>query len=86
MALTVLDEPHDGTPAATYWGGAERIARTWQQPFPEGDTDEARKRRKNLLNEVRKVMRALESAGAVKVVDTGKPPGPGHAQTFVLTV
>jgi hypothetical protein len=87
MALTALDDPTEKHPAATYWGGYERIAGTWRAPFPEDDgTPETRKRRKNTLNEVRKVMRALEAAGAVKVVDTGKLPCPGNAQTFRLVI
>ena len=87
MALTALDDPSDDRPAATYWGGYERIAGVWRSPFPEDDgTPGTRKKRKNILNEVRKVMRALEAAGAVKVVDTGKLPCPGNAQTFKLMV
>lgn len=87
MALTALDDPTERYPAATYWAGYERIAGIWRSPFPEDDgTPEVRKKRKNILNEVRKVMRALETAGAVKVVDTGKLPCPGNAQTFKLTV
>jgi hypothetical protein len=87
MALTALDDPTPEYPAATYFGGYERIAGVWRSPFPGDDgTPEARKKRKNILNEVRKVMRALEVAGAVKVVDTGKLPCPGNAQTFKLVI
>jgi hypothetical protein len=87
MALTALDDPTPEYPAATYFGGYERIAGTWRSPFPADDgTPETRKKRKNILNEVRKVMRALEKAGAVKVVDTGKLPCPGNAQTFRLVI
>lgn len=87
MALTALDDPTPDHPAATYWAGYERIAGAWRTPFPDDDgTPETRKRRKNILNEVRKTMRALEAAGAVKVVDTGRLPCPGHAQTFRLTI
>jgi hypothetical protein len=30
MALTALDEAKEDTPAATYWGGHERIARSYR--------------------------------------------------------
>lgn len=88
MAHTALDGySDDGKPPRRYYGGYVAIAKTWRTPFPDDDgTPEARRKRKNILSDVRKVMRALEAAGAVKVIDTGKPPGPGNSQSFMLLV
>lgn len=85
MALTALDQPNGDVPAATYFGGHERIAQAWRSPWPEGDDEESKRKRRNLLNDVRKVIRALEGAGAVKPLDTGTVRL-GHSQRYLLTI
>jgi hypothetical protein len=85
MAHTALDTRSPaGLEPAQYWGGYERIARTWRSPWPDEDTPEDAKRRRTILNEVRKALRALEAQGAVKAV--GPPPVPGRAQAYALTL
>jgi hypothetical protein len=86
MAHTALDDPNGTYAAATYWGGHESIARTWRTPYPDGDSDDDKRRRRNILNEVRRVMRALEQAGAVKALSDGQPVRLGHAQRYLITV
>lgn len=85
MAHTALDAPSpDGKPPAQYRGGYERIARTWRPEWPDDSDPDAAKRRRTILNEVRKSLRALEAAGAIKPI--GPPPVPGHAQEYLLTL
>jgi len=85
MAHTALDTPSpDGKPPAQYHGGYERIARTWRPGWPDDDEPEAAKRRRTILNEVRKSLRALETAGALKPI--GLPPVPGRSQAYLLTL
>jgi hypothetical protein len=86
MALTALDEPSGGKPPAQYWGGNERIARIWRQPFPEGDSDEEERRRKSTLKNVQKAIHALIKEGAIEIIDTGRPVRSGHAQVYRLTL
>jgi hypothetical protein len=87
MAVVALDKTSkDGKAPGLYFGGHERIARTWRQPYPDDDTDEARKRREDILHEVRKTCRALREAKAIEIVDTGEPVRDGQAQTYRLTL
>lgn len=85
MAHTALDtRSPDGDPPCQYFGTYRRIARTWRPGWPDDGEPDAAKRRRTILNEVRKALRALETAGAIK--PTGPPPVPGHAQAYLLTL
>jgi hypothetical protein len=86
MALTALDSPDDGKAAATYFGGHELLARALGCPYPDGDSDEARKARATVLRHVRGEVAALRKAGACTVVDTGRAVRHGHSQTYLLTL
>jgi hypothetical protein len=87
MAYTALDAPSkDGTPVEMYWGGHEPLAMTLRGRYPDGDGEQARKARANLLRHVRTEVAALRKAGACEVVDTGKVVRQGHAQTYLLTL
>lgn len=86
MALMALDQPNDQYPAALYWGGRELIARCWPQPFPDGDSEEDRKRRKIILTTVTTVCGELRAEGAIEVADPARVPGPGRRQVFLLTL
>ena len=87
MAHTALDTyGKNGEPPARYYGGHEWIARTWRAPYPDGDSDDEKRKRRNVLNEVRRAMRALETAGAVKALDDGQQVRLGHAQAYLLTL
>ena len=89
MALTSLDDPTREHPAATYWGGHERIARTYRT-WPDDDSphppEERARRRRNILREVRRAIEGLEAAGAVKVADPSRITAPGISQAYALTL
>lgn len=89
MALTALDDRTPERPAATYWGGHERIARTFRtwpdDDGPHPDAERARRRR-NVLREVRRAVEGLQAAGAVKVADPSRVPAPGNSQAYRLTL
>jgi hypothetical protein len=86
MALRALDDPAPPVPAATYWGGRECIARTFPQPFPEGESPDEVKRLGSVLNTVTVVCRELRAEGAIEIVKGYRPPGPGNRQVFRLTL
>ena len=86
MAATALDVPKTGKPAETYWGGHERIARSWRQPYPDGNTDKDCQRRANVLRDVRRACRALVDAKAIEIVETDQTVRIGHAQVYRLTL
>lgn len=86
MALTVLDYPDGDRPAATYWGGRELLARTWRQPYPDGDAADDQRRRRSVLHEVTVVCRDLCGEHAIEVVRGNRLPGPGRRQVYRLTV
>lgn len=86
MAVTALDKPANGKPAAMYYGGHLRIARTWRQPFPHGDTEADRKRRDNILREVRRVCDNLIEAGAIQKAEMEQAVRIGTAQAYHLTL
>jgi hypothetical protein len=80
MARLVLDEPRDGKPAGTYYGGHEYLAAGLHTPLPlEG------KARANALRNVRREVYALAHKDhAIKVVETGRKIHTGTAQTYLI--
>ncbi|CNE44904.1 Uncharacterised protein [Mycobacterium tuberculosis] len=84
MAVTALDHEKDGRPACLYFGGREPLARALRRPFPEGDSEKAKKARKNIYGDVRRAIKELVEEGAVEIVDTGKYVQVGHRQTYRL--
>jgi hypothetical protein len=89
MALTALDDPKPDKPAATYYGGHERIAttfRTWPADDSPHSPEERTRRRRNILREVRRAIEGLEAAGAVKVTDPARLVTTGVSQSYRLTL
>lgn len=92
MALTALDaktEGRDGrppNPPNLYFGGRDPLAMSLRREFPTGDSEAARKARKNIYGDVRKATAELIKAGAIELVDTGRVIRHGHAQTYRLTL
>lgn len=86
MALTALDQENDGHPPHLYFGGHEFLATALRRPFPEGDDDQARKARQNVLRDVRRSVKGLVDQGAIEVVDTGRAVRQGVAKTYRLTL
>jgi hypothetical protein len=85
MAHTALDtRSPEGKPPCQYFGTYRLIAQTWRPGWPGDGEPDAAKKRRSILNEVRKALRALETAGAVKPI--GPPPVPGHPQEYLLTL
>lgn len=81
MAHTALDQPRDGQPAATYYGGHELLARTLRREYPPPG-----KARDNVLRDVRRIAAGLAAAGAIKPIDTGQPIRQGNGRTYLLTL
>jgi hypothetical protein len=89
MAHTSLDDPSREHPAATYWGGHERIGstfRTWPGDDSPHSPEERAKRRRSILREVRRAIEGLQAAGAVKVADVSRVTAPGISQAYLLTL
>lgn len=83
MALTALDNASNGNEPGLYYAGRELLARSLKQPFPEGDDDEAERRRERLFWTVRKAVRELVAAGAIERVGDARP---GRNQVYRLKV
>ncbi|MFI5883410.1 hypothetical protein [Streptomyces sp. NPDC051554] len=86
MALTALDHEKDDNPAHLYFGGHELLAMALRRSFPEGDSEQARKARQNILRDVRRSVKELTEQGAIEVVDTGRVVRQGEAKTYRLTL
>ncbi|MDX3868016.1 hypothetical protein [Streptomyces europaeiscabiei] len=86
MALTALDQEKDGHPPHLYFGGHEFLAMALRRPFPEGDSEQSRKARQNILRDVRRSVKGLVDQGAIEVVDTGRAVRQGVAKTYRLTL
>ncbi|KUO21467.1 hypothetical protein AQJ91_09025 [Streptomyces dysideae] len=86
MALTALDQERDGAPPHLYFGGHRLLAESLRRPFPQGDSEQARKARQNILKDVQRSVKRIAAEGALEVVDTGRVVRQGEARTYKLTL
>jgi hypothetical protein len=83
MALTALDEPRDGKPADTYYGGRELLAMSLRQPFPLGDDEASARARDDIFRRVRRFTAELIKEGAIERVGIARD---GRNQVYRLTL
>jgi hypothetical protein len=80
MAFNVLDEPRNGKPALTFWGGYKTAAIGLGYSLAELDDSS---RAEAALTAVKRTMRVLETAG---LIEKAAGPAPGRTKEWLLTL